>query len=166
MIQNPKMMIQNKTRRNWYSIENKAETETAEVYLFDEIGFWGITAKDFVRDFVGLKIKLITLHINSGGGNVFDGIAISNAIKNHPADVTAQIDGIAASISSIIALAANRVVIASDGFMMIHRAQGLTIGDAELMRKQADVLDKIDGTLAESYANTTGQQAQGLLDWM
>lgn len=147
-------------------IDNRAETETAEVYIFDEIGVWGISAQDFIKEFSGLKNKFINIHINSPGGNVFDGIAISNIIRKHSAKVTAQIDGIAASIASIIALAADRVEIAENGFMMIHKAQGLTIGNAEAMRKQADVLDKIDVTLAESYANKTGESSRTMLALM
>ena len=145
---------------------SKAETETAEVFIFDEIGFFGVTAKDFIRDFGALKNKNITLHLNSPGGNVFDGITIFNAIRNHSAFVTAQIDGIAASIASIIALGANKVEIASNGFMMIHRAQGVTIGGAEDMRKQADVLEKIDGTLAKTYADKTGEGVKIMLALM
>lgn len=158
--------IPNKTRRNWYSVMSKAETETAEVFIFDEIGFFGVTAKDFIRDFGALKNKNITLHLNSPGGNVFDGITIFNAIRNHSAFVTAQIDGIAASIASIIALGADKVEIASNGFMMIHRAQGVTIGGADDMRKQADVLEKIDGTLAKTYADKTGESSKVMLALM
>ena len=110
--------------------------------------------------------KPITLHLNTPGGNVFEGITISNAIRNYKADVAVEIDGMAASIGSIIAIAGNSVNIAKNGFMMIHRAQGLTIGGADNMRKQADVLDKIDGVMAKTYADKSGESEKNMLALM
>ena len=139
----------------WYQIKNKTETERAEVFIFDEIGLFGITAQDFVKDLKAIKANEITLRLNTPGGNVFAGIAISNSIKNHPAKFIAEIDGIAASIGSIIALAADEVNIAETGFMMIHKASGISIGNSEDMLKMSETLDKIDGTLAKVYADRT-----------
>ncbi len=140
----------------WYQILNKAATEPTEVFIFDEIGSWGISANQFAKDLKAIKNKEILLHLNTPGGGVFDGIAIANSIKNHPAKVISQIDGIAASIGSIIALAGDEVNIADNGFMMIHKAHGLAMGNAEDMRKLAETLDKIDTTLAKTYADKTG----------
>ena len=93
----------------------------------------------------------INVRINSPGGNVFDGVAIANAIKSHPAKTVVYIDGIAASIASIIALAGDEVVMAENAFFMFHEAWSITIGSAEDLRKEADLLDKIDGVLAQTY---------------
>ena len=139
----------------WYQILNKAATEPTEVFIFDEIGMFGIDAGSFVKDLQAIKNKEILLRLNTPGGSVFDGIAIANAIKSHPAKVVAQIDGIAASIGSIIALAADEVRMFSTSWIMIHKAHGLSMGSAEDLRKTAETLDKIDGVLAKTYADKT-----------
>ncbi len=117
---------------------------------------FGVSANRFVKELKAIKNKEILLRLNTPGGNVFDGIAIANSLKSHPAKVIAQIDGIAASIGSIIALAGDEINIADSGFMMIHKAQGLSIGNSDAMRKIAETLDKIDGTFSKVYADKTG----------
>lgn len=131
-------------------------TEPAEIFIFEEIGMFGVSANRFVKELKAIKNKEILLRLNTPGGNVFDGIAIANSLKSHPAKIVAQIDGIAASIGSIIALAADEINIADTGFMMIHKAQGFSLGNAETMRRTADTLEKIDGTLSKVYADKTG----------
>jgi ATP-dependent protease ClpP protease subunit len=93
----------------------------------------------------------ITLRINSPGGDVFDGVAIHNALKNHKAKVTAQVDGIAASAASFIAMAADKIVMPSNSFMLIHGASGISFGNADDMRSVADDLDRIDKSLTATY---------------
>lgn len=141
--------------KSWYRIENKAD-ETATIYVYDEISAWGITAKDFVNDLGNIKAKTINLRINSPGGNVFDGITIHNALKQHAATVNVQVDGLAASIASIIAMAGDEIRMAQNSFMMIHNAWSYTAGNAVQMRKLADTLDKIDATLISTYQAKTG----------
>ena len=87
----------------WYNIQNKAG-ETADIYIFDEIGTYGITAQELITDIKDLKNKPINLRINSLGGDVFDGMAMYNVIKRREAKTTVYIEGIAASIATIIAL--------------------------------------------------------------
>lgn len=150
---------------NWYSIEAKGET--AQVWLYDEIGAWGIGAKDFIAELSGVKAKTIDLHVNSPGGEVFDGTAIYNALRRHPAKVTTYIDGLAASIASVIALAGDRVVAAANSLYMIHNPHGLVVGEAGDMRRTADLLDKVRETMVGTYAAKTKKgedEIRALLD--
>lgn len=150
--------------KSWYKIEAKAESST--VYIYDEIGLWGITAKDFISELDALKTGKITLRINSPGGDVFDGFAIFNAIKDHPAQVNTQVDGLAASIASIIAMAGDEITIASNAFFMVHNAWAFSLGNADDMRKMADTLDKIDTTIVKTYTERTGQTQRDIRQMM
>jgi len=151
--------------RKWYTIEAKAG-DTAEVWIYEQIGEdWfgdGIAAKEFVQELAALKVANIDLHVNSPGGSVFDGQAIYNALVRHPATVTSYVDGIAASIASVIALAGDRVVMAANALFMIHDPAGLAMGTAEDMRKMADVLDKVRDTIVGVYESKTGKSADEL----
>ncbi|MBT8123899.1 MAG: Clp protease ClpP, partial [Gammaproteobacteria bacterium] len=126
----------------WYSIQAK-DKGPADVYIYDAIGFFGIEAEAFVKDFDAIKADKINLRINSPGGDVFDGMAIFNAIKRHPAKVTTEIDGVAASMASLIALAGDTVNMSELGLFMIHEPFSLVLGTADDMRSEADLLDKI-----------------------
>lgn len=146
--------------QSWYRIGNYSAGGSADVWVYDEIGYWGITALDFVRELSALNATEIALHINSPGGDVFDGIAIYNAIRNHPATVTSHVDGLAASAASFIACAADRTVMQPQAQMMIHEASGLCIGPADDMRAMAELLEKTSGSLADIYATTRGGTAE------
>nr|DAO05733.1 MAG TPA: major capsid protein [Bacteriophage sp.] len=170
MILSPMAMAANVTKTNnqsWYSIKAKAN-DTAEISIYDEIGYWGITAKSFSKDLkaLGNNLKQINLHIHSPGGDVFDGIAIYNLLKNHPANVTVYIDGLAASMASVIAMAGNEVIMPENAMMMIHKPWGIQGGDAEDMRKYADLLDKVENTLIPAYANKTGKTPEELAEML
>jgi hypothetical protein len=93
------------------------------------------------------------VRINSPGGSVFEGIAIANALRAHPATVTVQVDGIAASIASVIAMAGDRVEMAPNSMLMIHEASGVCMGDMAEMTKMAEVLDLISTNIANAYAD-------------
>ncbi|SEG15021.1 ClpP-like prohead protease/major capsid protein fusion protein [Marinobacterium lutimaris] len=143
--------------KSWYSIKAAASPGAAEVYVYDEIGYWGITASDFARDLKALgDLNAIDLHINSPGGSVFDGTAIYNLLKNHKASVTVHIDGLAASMASIIAMAGDRIIMPENALMMIHNPWGGAVGDADELRKQAEVLDKVKASLLTVYTGRTG----------
>jgi ATP-dependent protease ClpP protease subunit len=151
------------TMRQWYTM--KREDSGAEIIIYDEIGksFWNeasITAKQFLEDLNGLgEVDSITLRINSPGGDVFDGVAIHNALKNHGAKITAHIDGIAASIASYIAMAANKIVMPSNAFMLIHGSAGFVFGNADDMRSTADDLDRIDKSIVATYVSRSKSTA-------
>lgn len=163
-------MAANVTKTNnqsWYSIKAKAN-DTAEISIYDEIGFWGVSAASFAQDLkdCGNNLKQINLHIHSPGGDVFDGIAIYNLLKNHPANVTVYIDGLAASMASVIAMAGNEIIMPENAMMMIHKPWGIQGGDAEDMRKYADLLDKVENTLIPAYANKTGKTPEELAEML
>lgn len=150
---------------SWYHIEVKADTP--EVHIYEEVGIWGIEAAQFVKD---LKEQVtgprMRLRINSPGGNVFDGISIYNALREHPAKVESHVDGIAASIASVIALAGDEVHMGQGTFYMIHDPWGLVVGNAGEMREVADVLDKIAGSMTGIYAEASGQEKDDIRDLM
>lgn len=141
--------------RRWYEIRNVAADE-AEILLFDEIGGWGTYADEFVEQLKAVAAPKLTVRLNSPGGSVFEGIALANALRAHPAEVTVQVEGLAASIASIIALAGDRVVMMPHSMIMIHEASGLSIGNASDMRQMAELLDKISDNLADAYAEKAG----------
>lgn len=151
----------------WFEVKNATE-ESADIYLYDYIGdpWIGSDAATIVKQLNALKTKRINLHLNSPGGSVFDGVAIYNALKAHPAEVTSYIDGLAASIASIIALAGKRVVIAENAMMMIHDPSALVFGDAKTLRKEADVLDQIKETLITTYVTRTGKSREDVAQLM
>lgn len=128
-----------------------------EIFLYDEIGFFGIQAEDFVRELNAMSADTIHLRINSPGGSVFDGQAMMTAIRQHPASVVAHVDGLAASMASGIAVASDEVRMAEGAFMMIHSPWSIVLGDSETMRHEADLLDKIGDQLANNYVKRSGQ---------
>lgn len=149
----------------WYNIQNKAG-KPADVYIFDEIGTYGITAQEFITDIKDLKDTPINLRINSLGGDVFDGMAMYNVIKRREAKTTVYIEGIAASIATIISLGADEVVMAENSLFMIHNAWGGTMGEAKDMRKTAETLEKITGELTDIYRKKTGLSYDALAEMM
>lgn len=144
--------------QSWFSIKNISD-ENAEVNIYDEIGYFGISAKDFLTELANVGNRKITLRINSPGGSVFDGTAIYNRLKDHAPGVDVKIDGLAASIASVIAMAGSKITMAENALLMIHNASGVAMGNADDMRQLADTLDKIDGTIAGTYARKTGRDA-------
>ncbi|SMA45366.1 ATP-dependent Clp protease proteolytic subunit 1 [Klebsiella pneumoniae] len=144
---------------SWFRMQARADNE-AEIYIYDEIGYWGVTARQFVNDLKALgDITHINLHINSPGGDVFDGIAIFNALKHHGAAITVHIDGLAASMASVIAMVGNPVIMPENTMMMIHKPWGFAGGDANDMRDYAELLDKVESVLIPAYVAKTGKSS-------
>lgn len=145
----------------WFRIEAKAgDPKTAEVWIYDRIGsdFFdeGVSAKSFVRQVNALKVDEIILHVNSPGGDFFEGVAIYNALKNHPAKVTAVVDGIAASAASFIVQAGDIRRMSRAAQLMIHDASGVVIGNADDMADFAGVLNRTSDSIAGIYADRGG----------
>jgi ATP-dependent protease ClpP protease subunit len=140
--------------RHWF--RNQDGGISADMYLYGEVGEWGISAAGFVQDLHSITATDIALHLNSPGGEVFDGFAIRNALRDHPAAIEVRIDGLAASIASVIAMAGNKIIVNRQGIIMIHDASGVVIGNALDMRQMADVLDKISDEIARVYAGRAG----------
>lgn len=150
-----------------FRAERVANTNVTEVYLYDYIGGWdGITARDMVETFGALSGD-VDLHINSGGGDIFEGMAIFNVIKNYSGGrVVSIVDGVAASAASFIALAADEVVIEDNGTMMVHDGWGFTIGNEQDHLDAAGVLGKLSNTIAKMYADKTGGSVEELREVM
>jgi ATP-dependent Clp protease protease subunit len=138
-------------------IENGADE--ANIMVYDEIGFFGVSAREFVPQLKDISARTIHLHVNSPGGDVMDGLAIANALREHSARVVTHIDALAASIASVIALAGDYVRMADNAFLMIHNPYMLAIGNATELRKGADLLDKIGGSIVNEYVKKSGASA-------
>lgn len=154
-INNKVAAVQESKNRTWYSIKAKADdtNPAIEVLIYDEIGLWGISASDFVRDLKAADDgnSSVVVSINSPGGDLFDGFAIHNALVRLGDRCTARIDGVAASSASVIACGASQVVIASNAMMMIHNPSTFAYGTAEDLRKTADMVDKARDGIIASY---------------
>ena len=143
--------------RDWYAITNKGD-KTATVRIYDAIGGWlGTSAADFAQELADLDVDTIDLRLNSPGGSVFDGVAIHNALLTHRARVDVTVDGVAASIASVIAMAGDSVTLGRGTRLMIHNPSGLVIGQARDMREIANLLDELAKDIAGFYAARAGK---------
>tara|TARA_R100001463_G_C3497152_1_gene218642 strand:- start:17 stop:1021 length:1005 start_codon:yes stop_codon:yes gene_type:complete len=149
----------------WYSIENKADN-SVEISIYDEIGDYGTSAKNFIEEVKAVGTADITLRINSVGGSVFDGLAIYNTLRSHNGYVNIKIEGLAASISTVIAMAGDNIEMSENGFFMIHNPFGKSAGEAGDMRKTADLLDKIKNEIIEIYSKKSNLSAEQLSNMM
>lgn len=153
------------------STQFRAKGDTAEIWLYDEIGgslfSEGVTAKTFQRELSALgRVNTINLRINSPGGDVFDGLTIYNQLKAHPARVVVDIDGLAASIASVIAMAGDEIRIAANAMMMIHNPHSVAFGDSREMQRVAALLTQVRDNLADTYVARTGAMRDDVLAWM
>ena len=154
--------------KTWYQIQAKSDKpKSAEISIHDEIGLWGVSASAFMRDLRGMgELDEIRLSIHSPGGDVLDGWAIYNSLKNSKAKITARVEGLAASMASVILMAADTVEIPENAYVMIHNPWGLAIGDADEMRDTADLLDKLGNGLVNAYASRTGNSEKEIREMM
>jgi len=151
--------------KSWYTMQ--AQDTAAGISIYDEIGFWGVTAKAFLDDLQALgPVETINLRINSGGGDVLDGFAIYNALRRHEAKIIAHIDGIAASMASIIACAADEIHIAENAWFMIHNPATVAFGEADDLRTMADVMDGMKAHAIAAYQRHVDEEAEVISAWM
>lgn len=155
---------------DWFRIENKKNDDgepVAKVYIYDEIGFWGTSASEFVQMLAAITEDKIELHLNTPGGEIFDGIAIYNALKGHHAEVDVYIDALAASAGSFIAQAGDNVFIARNANMMIHDGLALVYGNAQDMYDTGALLDKLSNNIADIYfqraSDTSAEEWRALM---
>lgn len=164
------------------SIEIKNQTEAAaDLYFFGDInseslGEWqkyypDDKAPKDVQDFLDQLdgVSKINVHINSGGGSVFGGIAIYNILKRHNAEIVVYVEGLAASIASVIAMAGDKIIIPANAQMMIHKPSSITWGNADDMRKKADILDGCQKVILNTYMQhakdgVTAEEINALID--
>ena len=163
-LKRPTARLQN-GRTDWYRIQNKADKKP-EIFIYDEIGYFGHSASDMADELKAIDSDTLTVHLNSPGGDIFDGLAIYQALKDHKAQVTMHVDGLAASIASVIAMAADRLIMAPKASMMIHDGWTMGVGNAGDLRKVADLLDKQSDIIASVYADRAGQPADFWRDRM
>lgn len=145
-----------------FSVRAATTDAPAEIMLYDEIGFWGVTAKDFAGAMQSAGAGPLTVRINSPGGECFDGMAIYNMLASRPGGVTCVVDGVAASAASYIALAGDRTVMAEASVMMIHNSWTVAIGDRNELTATAAALGKLDGIMNGIYSGKTGMSADGI----
>lgn len=151
------------------SSEKKKDPAVYEMDILGEIGYadWGGTDAKMVKAWLKSAGKApVILTLNSPGGDAFEGIAIYNLLKDHPAQVTVRVLGLAASAASVIAMAGDRIEMGEAASIMIHSASGLVIGNQEDMRDFAELLDSIDKATAAVYARRTGLAEDEVLDMM
>ena len=141
----------------------RADVSTAgggEIWLYDVIdpygGFWGISAAEIVQALQAIGDGPVTVHVNSPGGDVFEAIAIYNNFRAHAGLVTMVVEGVAASAASVIMTAGNRVEVAPNAQVMIHDGWGFEQGNAEVLHKYADLLDRTSQNMAGMYAVKAG----------
>ena len=143
-----------------------AEGETsAEISIYDAIGSFDVNAKQFVDELKEINADTINLRINSPGGSVIDGNAMFNALQRHPAKVITHIDGLAASMASVIAMAGDEVHMADNALLMIHNPWTFSMGDADELRADADLLDKMSASILSAYGRSQ-YEAEEIKDLM
>jgi ATP-dependent Clp protease, protease subunit len=147
-------------KKSTFSMKVK-ETE-ATILLYAAIGqsMWedSVSAKDFSDELKKLpdSIKTINVRINSVGGSVFCGVSIYERLKTHSAKIVVYVDGIAASIASIIAMAGDEIIIGEGAFFMVHAPMSGVYGNAREMEDMIEVLDRIENQMIGIYARKTG----------
>jgi ATP-dependent Clp protease, protease subunit len=142
--------------RQVHQLMNLSNEDEPTLYIYDEISWFGVDAGEFVKDLNSQTAKNINVRINSPGGSVFDGVTIYNAMRQHKSNIIVHIDGLAGSIASVIAMGGNELRMAKSAYLMIHEPWSIVIGTAGDMRDEADLLDKINSTIAEIYSDKSG----------
>ncbi|EHZ3649865.1 Clp protease ClpP [Escherichia coli] len=151
--------------KTWFSI--KAMADVVHVRIYDEIGGYGVKASALTDEINACgNVSEIHLRIHSPGGDIFEGLAIYNALKNHPAKKIVHIEGMAASMASFIAMCGDHIVMPENAMMMIHAPRGVTAGVSGDVRRFADLMDKLGDTMAETYAGRTGRSKQEITAMM
>lgn len=157
-----------------FEVLAKQGSDEAEIFLYDAIvssqeeadWYGGVAPEAFVKAVRGIEAGTIHLRINSPGGSVFAARAMEQALREHKARIVVHIDGIAASAATFIAMAGDEIVMNKGAMFMIHKAWTWMAGNADDLAKEAGLLAKIDGTLAQTYADRTGKDVETINGWM
>lgn len=153
--------------KTWYEFKNVTD-QAAELYLYGYVGEWPNDSMSFIQALKALPsgVKEISLRVNSPGGSVIDGFATYNALLRHPARVIAHVDGWAASMASIIIMAADEIHMPGNTWVMIHNPWAGVAGDAEELRKYADILEKMQAQAIDAYSRHTSADRAQIAAWM
>jgi ATP-dependent Clp protease, protease subunit len=153
--------------QQWYAFKNTSDKKgEVELFVYNDIGGYGVTADKFASELRKYKGQHIHVRINSLGGEVTEGNGIYNALTRHQGGVTVHIDGIAASMASVIAMAGTQVRMADNAILMIHNPWTIAAGESGDLRKQADVLDLMKDGIVGAYQKKTGLEANVISDMM
>ncbi len=156
--------------RDWFQIKAADDGASAEIRIYDAIDSWGepfgISAQEIIGQIDALDVDRITVAINSPGGEVHDGLTIANHLRRHPAHVTARVDGVAASIASVIMAAADTRLMHSESMVMVHRAWGMCVGNCHDMIEMADALQVHDDAIGNAYRRTMPNASEADLSAM
>jgi ATP-dependent Clp protease protease subunit len=160
------------TENKWFAMSrpnNEAgePAKSAEISIYDQIGGFGVSANEFIDELKSLDgVDRIDLRIASGGGSIVEGNTIFNALKRHQAKVVTHIDSLAASMASVIAMAGDEIHMAENALLMIHNPWTMSMGGAEQLRKDADLLDKMEANIRSSYSrsNKTPEEIDALME--
>lgn len=141
------------------------------ITMFDVVGedFWtgaGVTAKKVAQQLRAIGDRPVEVQINSPGGDMFEGLAIYNVLREHPQDVTVKVMGMAASAASVIAMAGDRIEVGAASFLMIHNAWVLAMGNRNDLRETADWLEPFDTAMVSLYAGRSKQDVKTIAKWM
>lgn len=145
--------------QKWYAFKSSDQSGEVELSIYDEIGAYGVGAKEFISELRKHKGQHVHVRINSPGGEIIDGTAIANALNRHEGGVTVHIDGLAASMASYIAMSGAPTFMSDNALLMIHNPWTLAAGEADDLRKQADLLDTMKATLVRGYQRKSGLPA-------
>ena len=148
---------------NWYEIHN--ENKLSKIYIYDSIGKWDISAQQFIKDLEKCE-QDIEIHLNSPGGDVFEGFAIYNAIAQSDKNIFVYIDGIAASIASVIAMAAKKIFISKNGSIMIHNVSSYAQGKRKDIEKTLKVMEQLETQINAIYVERTGISSEEITNMM
>ncbi|WP_195264549.1 head maturation protease, ClpP-related [Clostridium sp. 1001275B_160808_H3] len=149
--------------KKYWEFKNQSSTE-ADLYLYIEVASWGAgyaahSAQSFKQELDDLgEISTLNIYINSPGGDVFEGNTIMNMLKRKKCTKNVYIDGLAASIASVIAMAGDKIIMPSNAMMMIHNAWTYAAGNSNELRKLADDLDKVNASIRQTYLDKAGEK--------
>jgi len=161
-------------KSSWFEISNSTALEprneggrVARVDIMGPIGGWDVSGSEFLRELKDLgDVDSIDLRIHSPGGSVLDGWAIANGIKNHPAHVVARVEGLAASMGSVVLMSADEIEVPQNAYVMIHNVSGGAFGEADELESMAALMRKLQDDVTDFYANATGKDREEIAEMM
>ena len=161
-------------KSSWFEISNSTALEprneggrVARVDIMGPIGGWDVSGSEFLRELKDLgDVDSIDLRIHSPGGSILDGLALFNGIKNHPAKVVGRVEGLAASMGSVVLMAADEIEIPENAYVMIHNVSGGAYGDIEELASMAALMRKLQDDVTDLYADATGKDRGEIAELM
>ena len=148
--------------QTWYNLKADAG-KTPVLSIFDDIGAYGVSAKNFLNDLRSVTGDEVAVEINSPGGDFFAGLAIYNGLRASGKKITVKVLGLAASAASLVAMAGDTIEMAENSFLMMHKTLTRMFANADAMREAAELLDKFDAGLVSIYAKRTGKSAEEII---